>query len=184
MDVSAHVMGEPNGNAVLWVAIAITAFDPGVDAPREVDNDVTLTLRSQRPMTLQDPGVGARDRVGVFEAFINDAVDHDFSAECAKILRDIVCRKLHEVLCHSIQGYPLALVENMIVSLQRAGRVVRVKPCQTVLSYCMIRQPCSGRRPVTKRIGIYLAREGLEDAESTWEQVSDVFPSANRRTAK
>ena len=64
-----------------------------VNAPGEVDDDVTLTLRSQRPMTLQDPGVEARDRAGVFEGLIDDAVDHGFLVELAKMLRNIVRRK-------------------------------------------------------------------------------------------
>ena len=44
MEIPAYAMGEPDAGAVLWVAIAITAFDPGVDAPGEVDDDLTLTL--------------------------------------------------------------------------------------------------------------------------------------------
>lgn len=48
-------------------------------------------------MTFQDPDVEGRDRLGVFEALINDAVDHGFLAEYAKMLRDIVCREQHEV---------------------------------------------------------------------------------------
>ena len=76
-------MGEPNAGAVMRVAVAITTFGPGVDAPGEVDNDVTPTLRSQPPMSLQD-------RVGVFEVLIDDAVDHGFLAKCAKMSRDIV----------------------------------------------------------------------------------------------
>ena len=95
VDVTPHAMGEPNAGAVPWLAIAVTSFGPGVDAPGEVDDDVTLTLMSQRPISLQDPGVGARDHVDVFEALIDDAVDHGFPATCAKILRDFVCRKKH-----------------------------------------------------------------------------------------
>ena len=37
---------------------------------------------------------------------------------------------------------------------------------------------------MTKTIDVELACEGLKDAVSTWEQVSDVLPCANRRTAK
>ena len=37
VDVTAHSMGELNGGAVLRVAVAITTFGPGVDAPGEVD---------------------------------------------------------------------------------------------------------------------------------------------------
>ena len=98
----------------------------------EVHDGVTLTLPSQRPMILQDPGVGARDDVDVFEAFIDDAADHGFPATCAKILRDIVFRKKHKVFRHAIQGHPPARVEHIIVWVQRGERMVWVKPYQTV----------------------------------------------------
>ena len=123
--VTAHAMGEPNAGAVLWVAIAVTAFGPCVDAPGEVDDDVTLMLRSQRPMSLHD-------RVGVFEMLIDDAVDHGFPAECAKILRNIACRKQHNVFRLAIQHDPPARLKHMIVWLQRSARVVqqnsRIRP--------------------------------------------------------
>ena len=77
-------------------------FGPGVDAPGEIHDAVTLTLPSQRPMNFQDPGVGARDDVDVFEALIDDAVDHGFPATCAKMLRDIVSRKKRKVFRHAI----------------------------------------------------------------------------------
>ena len=44
MEIPAYAMGEPDAGAELWVAIAITTFGPGVDAPGEVDDGVTLTL--------------------------------------------------------------------------------------------------------------------------------------------
>ena len=95
MDDTAHAMGERNGVAALWMAIAITALGPGVDAPVEMHDDATLTLRFERHMILQDPGVRARALVGVFEALIDDDVDNSFPAECAEMLRDIGCRNLH-----------------------------------------------------------------------------------------
>ena len=61
--VTAHAFGEPNAGAVLRVAIAITAFGPGVDATGKADHDVTLTMRSQRPMIFQDLDVETRGRV-------------------------------------------------------------------------------------------------------------------------
>ena len=78
-------------------------------------------------MTLRDPGVGARDRVGVFESLIYDAVGHGFPAECCEMLRDIVCRKQHEVFRHAIQNDPPARLEHMLVCLQRGACVVQVK---------------------------------------------------------
>ena len=73
-------MGEANAGAVLRVAVAITTLGSGVDAPGEVDYEVTLTLRSQPPMSLQD-------RVGVFEVLIDYAVDHGLPAKCATVER-------------------------------------------------------------------------------------------------
>ena len=47
-------------------------------------------------MTLQGPDVETRDHVGVFETAVDEAVDHAFSPECTKMLRDIVpCTKLY-----------------------------------------------------------------------------------------
>ena len=43
-----------------------------------------------------------QDRVGVFEVFIDDAVDHGLPAKCATISRDIVCRKQQEVFRYAI----------------------------------------------------------------------------------
>ena len=119
--VTAHAMGEPNAGFVLWAAIAMTAFGPGIDAPGEVHDDVTLMLRSQRPMSLHD-------RVGVFEMLIDDAVDHGFPAECAKILRNIACRKQDKVFRLAIQHDPPARLKHMIVWLQRSARVVQEIP--------------------------------------------------------
>ena len=121
VDVAAHYMGGPNAGAVLRVAVAIMTFSPGVDAPGEVDDDVTLTLRSQPPMSLQYD-------VGVFEVLIDDAVDHGFSSKCAKMSLDIVCRKQHEVFRLAIQHDPSARVEHLIVCLQHSAKVVRGIP--------------------------------------------------------
>ena len=130
MDVTAHYMGGRNAGAVLRVAVAITTFGPGVDLTGAVDDDVTLTLRSQPPMSIQD-------RVGVFEVLIDDAVDHGFPAKCAKMSFDIVCRKQHEVFRLAIQHHPPARVEYMVVWLHRNARVV---PHPTVLAYGGMRQ--------------------------------------------
>ena len=49
MEITAGAVGEPNVGAVPRAAMAVTAFGPGGDAPGDVDDDVTLTLLSQRP---------------------------------------------------------------------------------------------------------------------------------------
>ena len=99
----------------------LLTFGPGVDAPDEVYYDVTLTLRSQPHMSLQH-------RVGVFEVIIDDGVDHGFPAKCAKMSRDIVCRKQHEAFRLAIQHDPPARVEHKVVWLHRNARVVRGNP--------------------------------------------------------
>ena len=83
-------MGEPNAGAVLRAAMAVTAFGPGADAPGDMDDDVTLTLMSQRPVMFQDSEVEMQGRVDALETAVDDAVDHGLPSECAKMLRDIV----------------------------------------------------------------------------------------------
>ena len=61
--------------AVLRVAMAVTAFGPVVDAPDDVDDEVTLTLRSRRSVTFQDSEVEMKDHVGALETVVDDVVD-------------------------------------------------------------------------------------------------------------
>ena len=42
VEVPSHAMVEPNGGAVLWAAMAVTAVRPGVDSPGDVNGDVTM----------------------------------------------------------------------------------------------------------------------------------------------
>ena len=74
---------------MLRAAMAVTAFGPCGDAPGDADDDITLTLLSQRPMMFQDSEVEMKDRVGALETAVDDAVDHGLPPECAKMLRDI-----------------------------------------------------------------------------------------------
>ena len=76
MEITAGAVGEPNAGAVLRAAMTVTAFGPGGDAPGDVDDDVTLTLLSQRPMMFQDSEVEMQDRVGALETPADDDVDH------------------------------------------------------------------------------------------------------------
>ena len=88
MELTAHSVGEPNHGAVLGAATAVTVFVPGGDAPSDMDNEVALTLPSQRPMIFQDSvivrdlgnaflnQVEMRDRAGVLETAVDNAVDH------------------------------------------------------------------------------------------------------------
>ena len=99
MGLTARSVGEPNDGAVLRAAMAVTAFVPGGDAPSDVSDEVTLTLPSQRPMIFQDSEVEMWDRAGVLETDVDNAVDYDSPPECAKMLRDIVCRTHLDVLC-------------------------------------------------------------------------------------
>ena len=92
MEVAAGAVGVPNAGAVLRAAMAVTAFGPGGDVPGDVDDDVTLTLLSHRPIMFQDSEVEMQDRVGSLETAVDDAVDHSLPPECAKMLRHIVFR--------------------------------------------------------------------------------------------
>ena len=72
-------VGEPNAGAVVRAAMAVTAFEPGGDAPGDVDDDVTLTLLSQRPMMFRDSEVEVQDRGGALETVVDDAVTTAYS---------------------------------------------------------------------------------------------------------
>ena len=54
MEITAGAVGEPNASAVMRAAMVVTAFGPGGDETGDVDDDVTLTLLSQRPMMFLD----------------------------------------------------------------------------------------------------------------------------------
>ena len=92
VELTARSVGKPNDGAVLRAAMAVTAFVPGDDAPGDVDDEVALTLPSQRPMIFQDFEVEMRDRAGVLETAVDNAVNHGSPPECAKTLCDIVFR--------------------------------------------------------------------------------------------
>ena len=108
--------------------MAVTAVGPGGDAPGDVDDDVTLTLLSQRPMMFQDAEVEMRDRVGALETSVDDAVDHVLPPECAKMLRDIIFRTYHDVVRRALLGDPPARVDPLAVRLQPGASAVRTKP--------------------------------------------------------
>ena len=83
--LAASSAGEPNDGAVRAV-MTVTAFVLGGDAPSDVDDEVALTLPSQRLMIFQDSEVEMRDRVGVLETAVDNAVGHGSPPECAKML--------------------------------------------------------------------------------------------------
>ena len=87
MELTACAVGEPNAGVVLRAAMAVTAFGPGGDAPGDVDNNVTLVLSSERPMTFQGSKVEMRDRVGVLETTFDNAVDHGAAGMCQDAAR-------------------------------------------------------------------------------------------------
>ena len=73
--LTARSVGEPNDGAVLRAAMAVPAFVPAGDAPGDVDDEVALTLPSQRPTMFQDSEVELQDRAGVLETVVDNAVD-------------------------------------------------------------------------------------------------------------
>ena len=77
-------MDEPNAGAVLWEAMAVTAFGPGGDASGDVEDEVTLMLLSQRPMMFQDSKLKMQDRVSRLETAVDNIVD-DSPPECANM---------------------------------------------------------------------------------------------------
>ena len=83
---------------------------PGGDAPGDVDDEVALMLPSQRPMIFQDSEVDMRDRVGVLETAIDNAVDHGSPPQCAKMLRDTGLPHL-DALCRAVVGQPTCTQE-------------------------------------------------------------------------
>ena len=85
MELRPCSAGELNDGAVLRAAMAVTAFAPGGDAPGDVDDEGALTLPSQPPMIFQDPVVEMRDRAGVLETAVDNAVDHGSPSECANM---------------------------------------------------------------------------------------------------
>ena len=128
MELTARSVGEPNNGAVLRAAMVVTAFVPSGDAPGDVDDKVALTLPSQRPMIFQDLEVGMRDRVGVLETAVDNAVDHSCPPECAKMLRYIVFRSHLDVLRRALSGDPHARKKPGAVRFHSGARVVRAKP--------------------------------------------------------
>ena len=152
-------------------------FGPGGDAPGDVDNNVTLML-PQRPTMFQDSEVEMWDRLGVLETAVDNAVDHGYTPECAKMLCDIVFRTHLDVFRRALLGDPPARVESLAVRLQLGARVMRANSHQNVTAYREMRQSCRDCRSVAKAIGDEVAWEGLEEAASTWEPVSHVLQYA------
>ena len=118
MEFTAPAMGEPNAGAVLPAAITVTAFGAGGDAPNDVDDEITLTLRSQRPMMFQDFDVEMQDRIGALGAAVDDAVDHGLPQECAKMVHDIVLRTHLDVFHWESLGDAPERVELLTARLQ------------------------------------------------------------------
>ena len=76
-------------------------------------------------MIFQDFEVEMRDRVGVLETAVDNAVDHSFPRN---VMRDIVIFTHVEVFRPAFLGDPPARVESMMVRLQPGARAVRAKP--------------------------------------------------------
>ena len=66
MELTARSVGEPNDGVVLRAGMAVTAFVPGGDAPGDVDDEVALTLLSQRSVYpgFRGGNAGSCGRVG------------------------------------------------------------------------------------------------------------------------
>ena len=128
MEPTARSVGEPNDGTVLRTAMAVTEFVPRGDATNDVEDEVALTLPSQRPMIFQDSEMDMRDRAGVLETAVDNAVDHGSPPECAKMLRDIAFRTHPDVLCRALSGDPPARKKPVVVRFHSGAKVVRAKP--------------------------------------------------------
>ena len=167
MELTARSVGEPNDGAVLRAAIAVTAFVLGGDASGDVDNDVALKLPSQRSMIFQDSEVKMRDRAGVLETAVDNAVDHGYPPECANMLRDIVFRTHLDVLCQVLSGDPPPRKKPGAVRFHSGAWVVRAKPlpernCLRWSAAVLPRLPLGSDGEFVVKV----AWEGLGEAES------------------
>ena len=79
-------------------------------------------------MIIQDSEVEMRNRVGVLETAVDNAVDHSSPTECAKVLQYIVFRTHLDVLCRALSDDPRARKTPGAVRLLLGARVVRAKP--------------------------------------------------------
>ena len=122
MELTVRSGGRPNNGAVLRASMVATAFVPGGDAPGDVDDEVTLTPPSQRAMLFQDSEVEMRDRAGVLEMAVDNAVDHGSPPECAKMLRDIVWRTHLDVVCRALSVDPPARKKLVAIRFQFRGK--------------------------------------------------------------
>ena len=86
VELTDRSAGEPNHGNVLRAAMTVAAFVLGGDAPCDVNLEVTLTLRSQRPMIFQDSVPKLHDHLGVLEMGSDNSVDRDTTPGCANIL--------------------------------------------------------------------------------------------------
>ena len=128
MELIARSVSPPIDGAVLRAAMAVTAFVLSSDAPGDVDDEVALALPSQRPMIFQVSEVEMRDRVGVLETTVDNAVDHASPPKCAKMLRDIVFCTHLDVLCRALSGDTPARNKPMAVRVISGARAVPAKP--------------------------------------------------------
>ena len=78
-------------------------------------------------MIFQDSEVEMRDGMGVLETVMDNAVDHGFPPECAKMLCDIVFRTHLGVFRWACLIDPPASVEPSAVRIQLDSRLVLAK---------------------------------------------------------
>ena len=122
MEITAGAVGMLNAGAMLQGAMVVTAFGTGGNVPGNVDDDATLTLRSQLPMMIHDCEVEMRDRVCALETAVDDAVNDDLPPEPGKVLRDFGLRMHLDVFHRALSGDPPARVEPVTVRRQPGAR--------------------------------------------------------------
>ena len=140
MELTSRSVGERNDGLVLQAAMAVTTFLSGGDVPGDVHDEVALTLPSQRPMIFQDSEVKMRDRVGVLETAVDNAVDHGSPLKCAKMLRDIDIHTHLDVLHRALLGDPPTRNKPMVARFSQVQGWCGQTPRLNLIAYHGVRQ--------------------------------------------
>lgn len=115
-------MSEPKAGAVRRAAITCRAFVPCGDVPGDIDNDITLTLPSQRRMILKDSEMEMRERMDLLKTAVdNDAVDNGSPPEILFFARTSTCYGGRCLVIHLHATKPEAVL------LHSGAKVVRAK---------------------------------------------------------
>ena len=129
MEPTTRSVGEPIDGSVLRVVVAVAVFVPGGDAPGDVDDEVALTLPSQRPMVFQDSEMKMRDPArACWRRMSITLLIMAPRRKSTKTLRNIVFRTHLDVLYRALSGDPPPRNKLGAIRFHSGARVVRAKP--------------------------------------------------------